>query len=77
MNYILFHRTAKLEIIQASERLVNQHLMDSRVTELTLDDFMYTSCAAAPDLIIRTSGQKRLSDFYLWQVIQIMRVVHR
>lgn len=37
------------------------------VTERTVEQFLYTSGIPDPDLIIRTSGEERLSGFLLWQ----------
>lgn len=40
----------------------------SDVSESLLDKCLYTSNSPDPDLLIRTSGEVRLSDFLLWQV---------
>lgn len=42
------------------------HLSD--VSESLLDKCLYTSHSPHPDILIRTSGEVRLSDFLLWQV---------
>lgn len=42
--------------------------MDSDICEDLLEKCMYSGEASEPDLIIRTSGEVRLSDFLLWQV---------
>ena len=39
----------------------------NEVTERTVEQFLYTSGIPDPDLIIRTSGEERLSGFLLWQ----------
>ncbi|KJJ84373.1 undecaprenyl pyrophosphate synthase [Candidatus Omnitrophus magneticus] len=39
----------------------------SAVTEELVEDFLYTSNLPAVEFIIRTSGEKRLSNFLLWQ----------
>lgn len=44
------------------------HLSSSDVSESLLDKCLYTSNSPDPDLLIRTSGEVRLSDFLLWQV---------
>lgn len=40
----------------------------SDVSESLLDKCLYTSHSPPPDILIRTSGEVRLSDFLLWQV---------
>lgn len=42
------------------------HLSD--VSESLLDKCLYTNHSPHPDILIRTSGEVRLSDFLLWQV---------
>ena len=37
------------------------------VTEETVEDYLYTAGQPSPDLIIRPSGEQRLSNFMLWQ----------
>ena len=60
MNY-----GSKSEIVNA----VNKALLSgkSSITEEDIEENLYTSCSPAPDLIIRTAGEKRLSNFLLWQ----------
>ncbi|XP_046849575.1 dehydrodolichyl diphosphate synthase complex subunit DHDDS-like [Xenia sp. Carnegie-2017] len=42
-------------------------LEPSDVTETLMDQTLYTNKSPDPDLLIRTSGETRLSDFLLWQ----------
>jgi undecaprenyl diphosphate synthase len=42
------------------------HLSD--VTQQLLSNCLYTSTSPNPELLIRTSGEVRLSDYLLWQV---------
>ncbi|MDR1997173.1 MAG: di-trans,poly-cis-decaprenylcistransferase [Candidatus Margulisbacteria bacterium] len=49
-------------------RAANQVLKSGReVTEAALPDYLFTAGLPDPDLLIRTSGQLRLSNFLLWQ----------
>lgn len=43
----------------------------SDVSEVLLSECLYSSNSPNPDLLIRTSGEVRLSDFLLWQVMEI------
>lgn len=54
---------SRAEIIQAIEKLRNE----DKVTQETFSSKLYSKGISDPDLIIRTGGQKRLSNFLLWQ----------
>jgi undecaprenyl diphosphate synthase len=41
---------------------------EATVTEQSISDHLYTSGLPDPDLLIRTSGEMRLSNFLLWQI---------
>lgn len=45
----------------------NKKLMIDDITEETINSYLYTCGMPDPDLIIRPSGEKRLSNFLLWQ----------
>ena len=38
------------------------------ITEQTIADHLYTAGMADPDLVIRTAGEMRISNFLLWQI---------
>lgn len=44
------------------------NIIDNDVNKELIDKCIYTSKSPNPDLLIRTSGEVRLSDFLLWQV---------
>ncbi|MHA1549038.1 MAG: isoprenyl transferase [Alphaproteobacteria bacterium] len=50
-----------------ARKVADGELMPEDVDERVLADHMDTSAMADPDLIIRTSGEMRLSNFLLWQ----------
>lgn len=52
---------------QVAEACVNQRLKPEQISEELLGQFLQTSPKNDPDLIIRTSGESRLSNFMLWQ----------
>jgi len=57
---------ARQEIIRAFEAMSKQGI--KRPTEETVSSFLYTSGQPDPDLLIRTSGELRISNFLLWQI---------
>ncbi len=65
MNY-----GSRAEITRAAQNLAEQvkngALQPSEITEQMLSDHMYTYGEPDPDLIIRPSGEYRLSNFLLW-----------
>lgn len=60
------------EIIQAvgkmAEALLNKTLSIDDISEKTFEKYLYTHGLPDPDLLIRTSGEYRLSDFLIYQV---------
>jgi undecaprenyl diphosphate synthase len=62
----------RAEIVDAarriSERVAKKELMPADVTEDTIRDALYDPSIPDPDLLIRTSGELRVSNFLLWQI---------
>lgn len=52
---------------QIAQKVKNGELEISDITENTVNDFLYTREAPDVDLIIRPSGELRLSNFLIWQ----------
>jgi len=48
--------------------LKNKHLSPDHVTEEDIHRHLYTAHMPDPDLLIRTSGEQRISNFLLWQI---------
>lgn len=55
-------------ITKISEQVKKGKISPSDINEQLISDFLYTSGQPDPDLVIRTSGEKRLSNFLLWQI---------
>lgn len=63
---IALNYSSRLEIIDAAKSIVKAEL-NKTINEEVMNNFMYTSDSPDLDLIIRTSGEKRISNFLLWQ----------
>lgn len=50
-----------------SEKILEGRLRTEEITEETVSSHLYTSDAPDLDLVIRTAGEQRLSNFLLWQ----------
>lgn len=55
------------EIIAAVKKMISDDIDPSKIDCNLMKDYIYTADIPDPDLIIRTGGQKRLSNFFLWQ----------
>lgn len=63
---------SRAEIVDAIRRIVDDSLCGSldraNIDEAVFGRYLYTSGQPDPDLLIRTSGEMRLSNFLLWQL---------
>jgi undecaprenyl diphosphate synthase len=57
----------RFEIIDAFKNIIKKKIPLEKFTEKVVSDNLYTSGLPDPDLIIRTSGEQRLSNFLTWQ----------
>lgn len=64
---IAFNYGGRHEIIDAVNKILEDGNIKS-ITEEEFSKFLYTKDMKDPDLLIRTSGEKRLSNFLLWQL---------
>lgn len=68
---ICFAYTSRNEVTNALQELrtcAQNGLLDDRdINESLISDFLYSNKSSEPDLLVRTSGETRLSDFLLWQ----------
>ena len=55
------------EIVRAVRKILSSGMVPDTVTEEVFSSFLDTAGLSPPDLIIRTSGEKRISNFLLWQ----------
>jgi undecaprenyl diphosphate synthase len=58
----------RAEIIDAARRAMAAGVAPEDLDERRFSDFLYTAGQPDPDLLIRTSGEMRVSNFLLWQI---------
>lgn len=58
----------RAEIVDAVRKAVTSGLPPEEITEERLSGWLYTAGQPDPDLLIRTSGELRVSNFLLWQI---------
>ncbi len=66
--WIAFDYGGRAELVEAARRLVADGLGPDEIDEAALAARLYAPELAEVDLLIRTSGELRLSNFMLWQV---------
>jgi undecaprenyl diphosphate synthase len=64
---VAFNYSARSEIVDAVRRCLADGLGGEQITEEAISERLYTSGMPEPDLLIRTGGDKRVSNFLLWQ----------
>ncbi len=64
---IAFNYGGRNEIVHAVQRIVQERVPVDQITEQLISSYLYTSDLPDPDLIIRTSGELRVSNFLIWQ----------
>ena len=69
---IAFNYGARDEILKAvksiSKKVLDKKLNIDDITEDTISNELYTKDIPNPDLLIRTGGEKRISNYLLWQI---------
>ena len=64
---VAFDYGGRAEIVDAVRSMIADKVKAEDVSEDLLRQYMYTNEMPDPDLIIRTSGEQRLSNFLIWQ----------
>ncbi len=57
----------RAEIVDAIKSIVGMKMAPAKITESLVSENLYASSIPDPDMIIRTSGEQRLSGFLLWE----------
>lgn len=64
---IAFNYGGRQELVHAAKRMIAEGIDPNSITEESFGNYLYMPELPEPDLIIRTSGEYRLSNFLLWQ----------
>jgi len=66
--WIAFDYGGRAEIVEAARRLLESGVGPEELDEAALAEHLYAPEMPDPDLLIRTSGELRISNFLLWQL---------
>ena len=64
---VAFNYAGRTELVDAFRRLVATGVQAESIDETTIAESLYTAGLPDPDLVIRTGGEQRLSNFLIWQ----------
>lgn len=66
--YLAFNYGGQLEIVEAIKGIVNAQLDVNEITPQVVEQYLMTPEYPSVDLLIRTSGEQRISNFLPWQL---------
>lgn len=64
---VAFNYGGRDEIVNAIQQMLRDGVQPDTVTPELVSKYLYTAGVPDPDLIIRTSGELRISNFLIWQ----------
>jgi len=64
---VAFNYAGRTELVDAFRRLVASGIPAEQIDEAAISASLYTAGLPDPDLVIRTGGEQRLSNFLIWQ----------
>ncbi len=64
---VAFNYGGRAEIVHAVQRIVADGIPADQIDETLIDHYLYTGGQPDPDLIVRTGGDLRVSNFLIWQ----------
>ncbi len=64
---VAFNYGGRAEIVDAVRRIIADGVKPDAVDEQLIGRYLYTADAPDPDLVIRTAGEMRVSNFLIWQ----------
>lgn len=64
---VAFNYGGRDELVHAVRRIVTDGIPPEQIDETLISYYLFTAAQADPDLIVRTSGEFRVSNFLIWQ----------
>jgi undecaprenyl diphosphate synthase len=64
---VCFNYGGRAELVDAVRRIIADGLPPEAVTEEVISSYLYTYDLPDPDLVVRTAGEMRVSNFLIWQ----------
>jgi len=64
---VAFNYGGRAELVDAVRRIVADGVKAEQVNEQLISSYLYTAGTPDPDLVIRTAGEMRVSNFLIWQ----------
>jgi undecaprenyl diphosphate synthase len=64
---VAWNYAGRTELVDAFRRVAAAGIPADRVDERTISEALYTAGLPDPDLVIRTGGEQRISNFLIWQ----------
>ncbi len=60
--------SSRWEITEAIKKIIHRGIPENKINESTIKEYLCTQGIPDPELLIRTSGEIRISNFLLWQI---------
>jgi undecaprenyl diphosphate synthase len=64
---VAFNYGGRAELVDAIQEMIRDGRKAEEVDEELVESYLYTAGLPDPDLVIRTGGEMRMSNFLLWQ----------
>ena len=64
---VAFNYGGRAEILNVAKRMIQNGVQPEQVNEKLFESYLYSAGLPDPDLIVRTAGEMRLSNFLIWQ----------
>ena len=65
---VAFDYGSRAELLRAAQRCISETSSTASITSEDMQSHLYSSELPDVDLLIRTSGESRISNFLLWQI---------